>query len=416
MSLKITVHRGTQAIGGSCIEIACPDGERLILDAGRPLDAHRSATGLLPETLDLGRPATVIFSHGHMDHWGLIDELSANWPIWAGKKAAELMRLTTELFGGRISRPIRTWHSRSRPFSVGSFTITPYLTDHSAPDAYMLLIEGRGRRILYSGDFRAHGRKAKLVEAMIASPPENIDVLLMEGTNLGSDKPVITERALEDAFVALARETPRHVFVQWSAQNVDRTVTLFRAARRSGRTLVVDLYGADVLRRISVGTRLPTPGPDFPDLKVIITPGGKRLYARQGRDSFVADMATRPFATSRARLAKDRAIVMLRDSMVRDFERGGIGFTADDAYVFSNWSGYIDPDDLNSGWAKARAAGAKTLKLHTSGHASPSDLARFAAAISPKALVPVHGVAWDNPIIPLPPVRRLTDGEPWILP
>lgn len=415
MTLTLTVHRGTQTIGGSCIEIAGPEGERLILDAGRPLDAPREATGLLPSTLDLSRPATVLFSHAHMDHWGLIDEMPAGWPIWAGEKAAELMRLSSELFGGGITRPIETWHSRSKAFTIGRFAITPYLTDHSAPDAYILLIEAAGRRILYSGDFRAHGRKARLVEAMITSPPERVDVLIMEGTNLGTDKPVITEAELEDAFVALARETPGHVFVQWSAQNIDRTVTLFRAAKRTGRKLVVDLYGADVLRRIADGTRLPVPGAGFPELKVVITPGGKRLYARQGREEFVTEMATSPFATSRSRLVEDRAIIMLRDSMVRDFDRAGLGFTSDDAYAFSNWSGYLDAADANSGWARAQAAGAKTVKLHTCGHASPADLARFAAAIAPKALVPVHGIAWDEPAISLPPVRRLADGEAWAL-
>ena len=371
---------------------------------------------MLPETLDLDRPATVIFSHGHMDHWGLIHELPTDWSIWAGEKAAELMRLSTELFGGSITRPIQTWHSRSGSFSIGGFTITPYLTDHSAPDAYMLVLEGHGKRILYTGDFRAHGRKAKLVEAMIASPPKGIDVLLMEGTNLGTSKPVITETELEDAFVTLARDTPRHVFVQWSAQNIDRTVTLFRAAKRTGRKLVVDLYGAYVLQRISGGTRLPSPGPDFPELQVVITPGGKSLYVRQGRAEFVSQMAVSPFATSRARLAKSPSIIMLRDSMIRDFERGGAGFTAADAYAFSNWSGYLDPADPNTGWARAQAAGAKTVKLHTSGHASPSDLARFANAIGPKALVPVHGVSWDDPQIVVPPVRRLSDGEHWELP
>lgn len=327
MTLTLTVHRGTQVIGGSCIEIAASTGERLILDAGRPLNAPREATGLLPSTLDLSRPATVLFSHSHMDHWGLIDELPAEWPIWAGEKAAELMRLSAELFGGGVNRLIQTWDSRSKPFAIGSFTITPYLTDHSAPDAYMLLVEGAGRRILYSGDFRAHGRKARLVEAMISAPPSQVDALIMEGTNLGTDKPVISEAELEDAFVELARKTPRHVFVQWSAQNIDRTVTLFRAAKRTGRKLVVDLYGADVLRRIADGTRLPVPGADFPELKVVITPGGKRLYARQGREEFVTQMATSPFATSRTRLIEDRAIIMLRDSMVRDFDRAGLGFT-----------------------------------------------------------------------------------------
>lgn len=59
---------GTQAIGGSCIELTAPGGERLILDAGRPLDAPRDATGLLPATLDRTAPATVLFSHAHIDH------------------------------------------------------------------------------------------------------------------------------------------------------------------------------------------------------------------------------------------------------------------------------------------------------------------------------------------------------------
>ena len=416
MTLTITAHRGTQTIGGSCIEIVAQNGDRLILDAGRPLDAARDASGLLPETLDVHRPATVLFSHGHMDHWGLIDELPASWPVWAGAKAAELMRLSTELFGGRIERPIRTWSSRSEPLAIGGFMVTPYLTDHSAPDAYMLLIEGEGRRVLYTGDFRAHGRKARLTEAMISAPPRNIDVLLMEGTNLGTAKPVITEAQLEERFVELARETDRHLFVQWSAQNLDRTVTLFRTARRTGRKLIVDLYGADVLLRIGQDTQLPVPGPDFPELKVLITPGGKRLYERQGRADYVTRMATSAFATSRARLKGEKAIIMLRDSMLRDFEQGGLGFSTRDAYVFSNWSGYLDVGDPQSGWARATAAGASCHRLHTSGHASPGDLARFAAAIAPGALVPVHGISWDEPGIALPQVCRLSDGEVWSVP
>src|SRR5829696_8287889 len=51
-----------------------------------------------------------------------------------------------------------------------------------------------------------------------------VDILVMEGTNLGAAKPVITEGELEDQFVTLAHATSGHVFVQWSAQNIDRTV------------------------------------------------------------------------------------------------------------------------------------------------------------------------------------------------
>ncbi len=36
MTIRITVHRGTDAIGGTCIEVTAASG-RLILDLGSPL-------------------------------------------------------------------------------------------------------------------------------------------------------------------------------------------------------------------------------------------------------------------------------------------------------------------------------------------------------------------------------------------
>jgi hypothetical protein len=66
------------------------------------------------------------------------------------------------------------------------------------------------------------------VDRFMAAPPSDIDVLLMEGTNLGSDKSCVTESDLETDFEALFRQTKGRVFVTWSAQNIDRTVTLYR--------------------------------------------------------------------------------------------------------------------------------------------------------------------------------------------
>ena len=76
--LTLTVHRATDQIGGNCIELATGEG-RILLDVGRPLDAPKGATGLLPETLDLSRPVDgVLISHPHQDHYGLLDELVAD--------------------------------------------------------------------------------------------------------------------------------------------------------------------------------------------------------------------------------------------------------------------------------------------------------------------------------------------------
>jgi len=129
LTLTLTVHRGTRQIGGSCIEIAHPDGDRLILDAGRPLDAPEGATGLLPASLDRSHPATVLISHPHQDHWGLVEELPPGWPIWTGTGSAKLITIGRAMVAPVlvcsammifVSRPVST---NSRPsISVGSIS------------------------------------------------------------------------------------------------------------------------------------------------------------------------------------------------------------------------------------------------------------------------------------------------------
>jgi ribonuclease J len=86
-----------------------------------------------------------------------------------------------------LPHAFQPWKSGAA-LQIGPFTVTPFLIDHSAFDAYMVLIEVHGKRVLYSGDFRTHGRKSALTRRLMAAPPKNVGVLLMEGTNLGSDK------------------------------------------------------------------------------------------------------------------------------------------------------------------------------------------------------------------------------------
>jgi ribonuclease J len=410
--VRLTVHRGTRQIGGSCIEIAHPDGGRLILDAGRPLDAPEGATGLLPTSLDRTRPATVLICHPHQDHWGLVEELPPDWPIWTGSKSAKLIAITGDVTRRPLTRTFETWNSRSGPFAIGPFTVTPYFTDHSAFDAYMLLVEGAGKRILYTGDFRRHGRKSVLVDRFMANPPPDIDVLVTEGTNLGSDKPVKSEKDIEQDLVELFKRTKGRVFVSWSGQNIDRTVSLYRAAKRTGRTLAIDLYTADVLDRIAAGTRLPRAG--FPNLKVVVTKGLGSYYRKQGRGDFVARMAQHGIAA--LGLVGGHHVIMLRRALLRDYQRAGVAPTADDAFNFSMWSGYLSEPYHAEPLEWCRAGGAEIAYIHTSGHASPVDLRAFALAVRPKMVVPVHGVKWDEELHGFGIIRRLADAEPMVIP
>lgn len=386
----LTIHRSAHSIGGNCIEISTSDGNRLLLDVGRPLDASKGMTGLLPETLALsGSLDGIVISHPHQDHYGLLEEIPEDWPVYCGEAAGKLIRMTSSIFGKGVQSPLVHWDN-GKPTVIGPFTVTPFLTDHSAFDAYMLQIDIAGKRIFYSGDFRIHGRKAALVERLMASPPPNIDVLLMEGTNLGSDKPCKTETELEQDCVDLFKQTKGRVFVSWSAQNIDRTVTLYRACKKSSRTLVVDLYTAEVMCLLASHGKIPQP--DWDGIKVVVTSSFARMYRKTGREDFVNRMVPHGIASRKLAETPEKWVVMIRPSLIPDYEKAGVIPNANDSWSWGLWKGYLKSSDGEQVQKWFDTAGAKAAHIHTSGHASPADLRAFSLAMKAKTMVPIHGV------------------------
>ena len=411
--VSLTVHRAADTIGGNCIELSTSEGGRLILDVGRPLGAPKDAKGLLPSTLNVNAAVDgVLVSHPHQDHFGLLDEVPAHWPVYCGEATAKLMAITANIMGKSIDTDFQFWRS-GQPMKVGTFTVTPYLTDHSAFDAYMLLIDVAGKRILYTGDFRAHGRKSTLVDRLMASPPANIDVLLMEGTNLGSEKPCMDESDLEDDFVSLFKKTCGQVFVSWSAQNIDRTVTLYRSCLKAGRTLVVDLYTADVLAALSEHGKLPQAG--WPNLKVVITRSFARMYRMRGREAFVDQMAQHGISARKLAQTPEQWVTMVRPSLIKDYRAAGVVPTINDAWSWSMWRGYLKEVDGERLSAWFDEGSARADHIHTSGHASAQTLRDFASSMKAKTMVPIHGVAWDTGVEGFPHTSRLVNGRPMIV-
>lgn len=410
-TVSLIVHRAAHEIGGNCIEIASRSGARILLDAGRPLEAASRVpnSDLLPRTLDLSKPVdALLLSHPHQDHYGLLSALPTDWPVWSGVATEKLIRLSSALNRQTIPHRFSNWCPGEK-FSVGPFQVTPILVDHSAFDAYMLLIEVDGRRILYSGDFRLHGRKGAQMRRFMAKPPRSLDVLIMEGTNLGSKKSHASEDEVEDRFCELFRRTPGRVFVSWSPQNVDRTVSLYKACLRAGRTFAIDLYTAEVMDALAGFGRLPKPG--WRNIAVVITRRLRSRYARAGQEEFVDRMA-RTVGVSASALARSpsRWVIALRPSMIPDLESKGVRPDEKDAWSYSLWSGYLDRDDGRKQREWFESAGCIADHIHTSGHASTEDLRRFARAMSPRYLIPIHSYGWDQHSEGFENLQRLADG------
>ena len=364
-----------------------------MLDLGLPLDApEREHDDLLPQVSGFRDPDEsllgVVISHPHLDHYGLARNIRPEVPVYIGKAAHNILKAASPYVpNGHAFKNPRFIGDRT-PVEVGPFRITPYLVDHSAFDAYALLVEAEGKRLYYSGDFRTHGKKGKLMEAVIKQPPKNIDVLLMEGTTIGRTgvgEEFPTESDLEKEFVQAFGETEGLHFVWTSSQNIDRVVTIFRAAKRTGRKLIIDLYAAVVLEATGTDT---IPQFKWSDVKLYI-PQRQREFIKENRlfDDLERLKVNRVFPQHLPGLGK-RAVMLFRPFMT--YDRGVRSVTDGARLTYSMWDGYLKEESTQRVTKWLEEKGIPWRTIHTSGHASVADLKRFAEALAPRRLVPVH--------------------------
>ena len=74
--------------------------------------------------------------------------------------------------------------------------------------------------------------------------------------------------------------------------------------------------------------------------------------------------------------------------MAGDLEKAGC--LKDTALIYSLWEGYLEMDSQRPFREWLERNHIPLTKIHTSGQASEDDLRRFAEALNPKVLVPIH--------------------------
>ena len=227
-----------------------------MLDVGRPLESGLNADHSLPAVPGLvsGDPSLlgVIVSHSHPDHYGLVAGADPSVAVYIGEGAQRVLAEAAFFTPGGGRFDVAEFLRDRDPFELGPFRVTPYLMDHSAFDAYALLIDAGGQP---APVLRRHPRprpKSGALRAVRRRAPRGVDTLILEGTHVRAGAvataPGLSEHGVEERCVEIMREAKGIVLACYSPQNIDRVVTLFRAAKRSGRTLVLDLYAASITR------------------------------------------------------------------------------------------------------------------------------------------------------------------------
>ena len=408
-SPDMTIHRGTHEIGGSCVELSSSSGNtRLIIDLGLPLvnadkspfnwEVHRTSniTGLLDSKIlpkidglyenDKPSVSAVLLSHAHLDHYGFLKFVHSDIPLYMSSGTRSLTEVSNVFLNTNIKLDKAYTFEMWQPFKVGEFIITPYLMDHSAPDAVAFLIEEAGHRIFYTGDFRGHGRKGGLLDRLTKTPPPHISYLIMEGSMLGREEGLYPdESSVEQAIFDSISSQNGLCYIFTSSQNLDRLVSIYRAVRRSGKVLVIDLYTAFVLDKLSI---LSGSIPQF-------SWEGMRVLYSYYHAQKLADLdkvllykyKKSKIEFEEIRYAPNNKILLAKDSQYFRNIIVKLKGSANATAIYSMWHGYLERSDLGQYLDKNEIP---VKEIHSSGHAYINQLQSLAGALKPRWIIPIH--------------------------
>lgn len=389
----------------------------ILLDVGLPLDSNfgddpsAEAPQPLFQQLEIGNKKVdgVVLSHAHLDHYGLAGILPDEIPIYCGEATAELISITVQMTNNKIPPfATRAFHAHTT-FRIGAFSVTPYLMDHSAFDSYGFLVCAGDKSVFYSGDFRGHGRKAGLLDRLLKSLPK-ADILLMEGTLLGerSNELTLTESELEEEFVKVIEKTKGVVLVTTSSQNIDRLVTIFRAAKRTQRMFIIDFYTAEILERLKKYARIPQPS--WSRIRVCYPQFLAQRFEKAGLQDILDRHRKNGIKWTRIGEVEDRTVMMIRPGFLWNIKK----FLAleEAAWIYSMWPGYFERSrSLRNLKSYLQEKNVRYEYLHTSGHAKLSDLRRLVEGIKPSVIIPIHTFHSNKYKDYFPNVRLVDDGE-----
>jgi len=411
--MNLIFHRGTHEIGGTCAELTTKN-TRIIIDVGLPFELEngeelpsldeiyklspeeilrkgitKSVPGLFKWDKNNKSPDAILITHPHLDHFGLLPFVKPGIPLYMSKGAKLMIGKVSNLFN-KIDQDLSDVHLLEawESFPLGDFTITPFLADHAGFDSRGFLIEAEGKKIYYTGDFRGHGKKSKVFESFINHPPKGVEYLVAEGTHIeGDGYPYKDEKDVEDAMVDIMEKTKGLVFINYSAQNIDRIVAIYNACARAKRSFVIDPYTAYVLR-VAKELSKKIPHADYDPCKLF------RIFYAKGKYTDILaenellfgfpERAYIGYADMPGNLGK----IAIRDTyMIRKrFKEEGLLDGA--SFIYSQWEGYLEKKGSEKPfWDEL---GIKIQQVHVSGHATLEELQRVVTALSPKHIIPFH--------------------------
>jgi ribonuclease J len=345
----------------------------------------REALAGISERYEAPQVDAVFVSHAHFDHAGYLRYLDPEIPIHVAEGTRTLFTAietsTPTRYGTHLWKPFQP----RQPLKVGSLEVLPFPVDHSVPHAFGFIVRTPEGAVVYTGDFRRHGPRAKrTVEFLEAAASERPSAFIIEGTRAGPDpRKNFSEHGVHVGVDTVLARTRGLALVSCYPRDVDRIGTLYRAAVDAGRDLVVPFKTAHLLSMLAGDAELdvPVPGRD-PHLKVYRRP--KKTYFKWERP-FLGEAVDAEWVRAHG------SEVLLQLDMQQFTELIDLRPEPGTPFIRS-MSEPFSEEDVNESvlknWVAHFHLGFE--QFHASGHCSEPELLEIVRWVHPEALYPIH--------------------------
>lgn len=451
--LKLRIHRGSHQIGGCATEIEY-DGERILIDLGANLpgsdsDATISDRQLLDEVFGEQRDRhfdAVLFSHYHGDHIGQYKAVPQNIKMYIGPAAKDIMKLIasyidrdSRIKGEEILSNMESFKLGKPIEGLKKLKVTPLTVDHSALDAYMFFIEAGKNRILFTGDFRAHGianAKGQLWKTIDNYIGKKVDILLTEGTMLSRvEEKNSNVVQTEDELGLKAGEyfaAKKYNFVLVSSTNLDSIMEFYHNTPKD-KMFICDAYQAKMIMTAMLhkhkyyakyqGKK------EFGDYtkKIYIhgyismedyawLNGAAASIKKEGYPTIFFKLDNSESRRPEACKLTDGFVMLVRpnrffkesgegafEKIVREYRENHDG---DTQFIYSMWKGYLEGRTADENIIRITGGADRVKLLHTSGHAYVETIAQLMEKVNPDTIIPMHTEMAEG-------FRELAEFEKW---
>ncbi len=387
--MQICVYRGTNEVGGNCIELSTKN-TRILLDMGTPLSSMDEKRPIAdykvpcPGVYADEKPTVdaIFVTHNHGDHYGLLPLVNPKIPVYMSKMLRDILVTAQPL----VSDDFDVSHLNiqeigpNKSVTIGDFTVTARPVDH-APDSYGFEVTDGVKTVVYTGDIRFHSNQ-KWKSEELAYNCKNPDYLIMEGTRMSRaelHEKYPTEESVYLEITRKIRNSGKIALVDASTQSVDRFCSLIRACIASDRTLVISPYAAHLL---DIYHKIHKSVPDYNVNAIRVYHGvAPKMHPKLAAAGLMTKYLDKKILPAEILEHPEKFVIFhcprLFTSLVSKHK-------LDYDFIYSLWHGYLNRKKT---WNRYKS---HLTEIHTSGHADIESLKEFVKVINPAKIIPVH--------------------------